>query len=645
MALIDILKVLLDKNLTPEQVEFLKNKVLDKVNQLNQYPIGTIEASKELIKELLKDIERREPPDPNWSLSAFLNLEREIEYVRRGLRIVFKIKNSDGLNKDLLKEKWKTELKRYGIRDWIPEDDNKLEEVYDEIQEGIKRIDKNIQGKKTELEATAIALGIPESLHDRFHRIESFEDHNVLIENLRNRDILVYDEPSGKWKNFPWSSGGVSSPFTITIAAYNSRNKERADIICDGEADEIEINNAINSLGTTGGIIYLMEGEYNLRENPIKIENKYNVFIYGKAKINSFTDKCFWIKNSENIRIEDFFLNEKVEVLGSSKISIKKIRTGANIEISSSSEYYVVDNYIEGASLICFGERGVISNNIIIGTAYDFGIIIGSGKNFLVSDNIIILNFLQVGSGIYNRAADDSIICNNLIIVSGTNEYLSGIWVNMEYPAVGNIIIGNQIISSQFSLRLDGLKESYVVSNHCRGKVILGGGSYNNVLSNNYILGDILDNGTGNKFIVQNFGNDIKTKFTSLNNPSFFIIEDRLSLPLGETLIRNILYKWPEVLTPGFLKVDSDGNLSWDPGISSILPYLYFNDTPQEQPDGIRVIFTLNNNFVENTTRVYLNGLRQKLGDDYVEVSPNQIRFMVPPREGDIIVVDYIISG
>ncbi|MEM2174276.1 MAG: hypothetical protein QXI58_01430 [Candidatus Micrarchaeia archaeon] len=631
MGVYDILKILLDGEISVEKVNELIREINRQREVLTEYPRGTIPASKIIKDNLVKELSERLQRESKFDVDYYNPIKRK--------RIRFSFYFYEAESEEKLEAIW-----RRNVGELDDLDRSKMRDTWVKVKEMLDFM-KNFQNKIMEIETTALAMGIPEASHEKFHRIESFEDHNVLIENLRNMDVLVYDEPTGKWKNFHWPSGGIGSPFTITIAAYNSKNKERADIVCDGVADEIEINNAINSLGTTGGIIYLMEGEYNLQENPIKIENKYNVFIYGKAKINSFTDKCFWIKNSENIRIEDFFLNEKVEVLGSSKISIKKIRTGANIEISSSSEYYVVDNYIEGASLICFGERGVISNNVIIGTAYDFGIIIGSGKNFLVSDNIIILNFLQVGSGIYNRAADDSIICNNLIIVSGTNEYLSGIWVNMEYPAVGNIIIGNQIISDKISLRLDGLKESYVVSNHCRGKVILGGGSYNNVLSNNYILGDILDNGTGNKFIVQNFGNDIKTKFTSLNNPSFFIIEDKLSLPLGETLIRNILYKWPEVLTPGFLRVDSDGNLSWVPGISPILSYLCFNDTPQEQPNGIRVIFTLNNNFVENTTQVYLNGLRQKLGDDYVELSPNQIRFMVPPSPGDIIVVDYIISG
>lgn len=55
-------------------------------------------------------------------------------------------------------------------------------------------------------------------------------------------------------------------------------------------------------------------------------------------------------------------------------------------------------------------------------------------------------------------------------------------------------------------------------------------------------------------------------------------------------------------------------------------------------------IFTLSANFVSNSTRVFVNGVRMQAGasNDYVETGTNQITFTSAPDAGDIIIVDYI---
>lgn len=60
--------------------------------------------------------------------------------------------------------------------------------------------------------------------------------------------------------------------------------------------------------------------------------------------------------------------------------------------------------------------------------------------------------------------------------------------------------------------------------------------------------------------------------------------------------------------------------------------------------NGSNTIFTISSNFVSNSTRVFLNGVRMQMGvgNDYIEVGTNQIQFTSAPDAGDIIVVDYI---
>lgn len=62
--------------------------------------------------------------------------------------------------------------------------------------------------------------------------------------------------------------------------------------------------------------------------------------------------------------------------------------------------------------------------------------------------------------------------------------------------------------------------------------------------------------------------------------------------------------------------------------------------------NGSNKTFTLSNNFVPGTTKVYLNGIRYTPGGsyDYTENGTNQIVFTNAPDPGDLIVVDYIKS-
>lgn len=54
-------------------------------------------------------------------------------------------------------------------------------------------------------------------------------------------------------------------------------------------------------------------------------------------------------------------------------------------------------------------------------------------------------------------------------------------------------------------------------------------------------------------------------------------------------------------------------------------------------------IFTLPDNFIRNSTRVYVNGIRQKIGteNDYVE-NNNTIVIAIPPDSTDNLIIDYI---
>ena len=66
-----------------------------------------------------------------------------------------------------------------------------------------------------------------------------------------------------------------------------------------------------------------------------------------------------------------------------------------------------------------------------------------------------------------------------------------------------------------------------------------------------------------------------------------------------------------------------------------------FNETPSGAIDGANTDFVLSKSIVAGGTRVYLNGIRQKLGSAYTEGAA-QVSFYQAPQTGDELIVDIL---
>lgn len=67
-------------------------------------------------------------------------------------------------------------------------------------------------------------------------------------------------------------------------------------------------------------------------------------------------------------------------------------------------------------------------------------------------------------------------------------------------------------------------------------------------------------------------------------------------------------------------------------------------EVPTGAVNGFNATFTVATSFRFGSTRLYLNGVRQKLGagNDYVENgTANSVTFAVAPRPGDFVIIDY----
>jgi len=81
---------------------------------------------------------------------------------------------------------------------------------------------------------------------------------------------------------------------TFIIAASDSKDKTRADYVCDGIDDHVQINQAINDLPSVGGKIFLLEGTYNITSSIVL--NKHSITLEGATKHTT-------IQTSSNIGI------------------------------------------------------------------------------------------------------------------------------------------------------------------------------------------------------------------------------------------------------------------------------------------------------------------------------------------------------
>ena len=80
------------------------------------------------------------------------------------------------------------------------------------------------------------------------------------------------------------------------------------------------------------------------------------------------------------------------------------------------------------------------------------------------------------------------------------------------------------------------------------------------------------------------------------------------------------------------------GQAGGDPGVSEngASEYGLVGDV-----DGVNKSFSTSINFLAGSTKIYLNGIRQFLGEDYTEEGGSTILFTQAPQVDDLIIADY----
>lgn len=115
---------------------------------------------------------------------------------------------------------------------------------------------------------------------------------------------------------------------TLVVAASNASSKsiKSADYVCDGTADDVEINAAITALGSVGGDVLLTEGQFN---TAATINLASNVTLRGRGfgtvikLANSTSINVITIDQKDGVIISDLKIdgNASNQTLGASQIN------------------------------------------------------------------------------------------------------------------------------------------------------------------------------------------------------------------------------------------------------------------------------------------------------------------------------------
>ena len=319
---------------------------------------------------------------------------------------------------------------------------------------------------------------------------------------------LRYGDGTNTYKN----SARIADKKAATKVVGTSKSGHTTadcDYLCDGAADQVEINNAIKALPAGGGKVILLEGTYDITAS-VSV-NKSNVTVEGMGfstvLARNFTGHLIEVQGSNvnNVILENFKIsginanksntdnlaiyvkpNNNLNKIMMKKLTIENDYTGVDI---AHSTYCSVENCnITGCvrGITCDGStKCVFTGNYIVDSTYSIYMIWGAQHN-LVSNNFI--NNATMGVFLENTGGTkfDKVL-NNVIIDADR-----GIKISTSYNHIhGNCVIrgtgqSGDYSSAQSTITVDsGATYNDISGNYIMGKNYVNNGGTTNTFANN----------------------------------------------------------------------------------------------------------------------------------------------------------------
>jgi len=314
------------------------------------------------------------------------------------------------------------------------------------------------------------------------------------------------------------------------------------DYLCDGTADQVEINNAITALPATGGEVVILDGTYNITakinvtKDNVSIRGNGNATIFKRMWDSSSTEGVISLTSASGCRIENLQIDGNKAVYTSTNnygiyLSSSNNNTvtgntcnnnnGNDIYLSSSSNENTVTGNTCNNNNYCGIYLYSSSSNTVTGNTCNnnnnYGIRLSSSSDNTVTGNTCNNNN---NNGIYLYSSSNNTVtgntCNNnnnngiYLGASNNNTVTGNTYNNNNYgiylsSSNNNTVTGNTCIrgtgqtsdytASQHTIRLSGTGNNYnlITSNNCMGKaVVVSGGTGNSAWGNKWDAGNDL---------------------------------------------------------------------------------------------------------------------------------------------------------
>lgn len=330
-----------------------------------------------------------------------------------------------------------------------------------------------------------------------------------------------------KLSDLPSGGGGVKTRRFVVGTSTVGWTAGDCDYLCDGTSDEVEINQAISALPSSGGEILILDGTYNI---TAKINvNKNNVCIKGngsatilKRMYNSGSaEGVITLAGVEGCRVDNLQIdgnrssysnsnNRNIRLSSSDNNivtgTIHKTTHNYGIELDSSDNNLITNNICEGSYYYGINVAGGSSDNVVSGnscSSCDVGIIINfNSRRNTVSSNICVDCDSQ---GLQIYVANDNICKGNMINNSGL--------FGLEVHGNNNVIMGNYSSNNTFYGILVNGANNVIANNVCHdngriGISLTSGSNRNTVIGNTCIRGTGSTNDyASNQYTIEVNGN------------------------------------------------------------------------------------------------------------------------------------------
>ena len=255
-------------------------------------------------------------------------------------------------------------------------------------------------------------------------------DGTVKVDRDASHNMTFVDQATPAGKTLTQLLAGTAALPALTVASSTSINKDSADHACDGTADEVQIQAAIDAL-TTGGVVWLLDGTFNLAAS-IQVKDEIQI-------IGAGIETTILVVTAANVRAFEIDPGTGITF---DQIVIASLEIDCTGQAVSASGGGGIFNETDGT----INELAIRDVKIATGASGNHGINFG-GNGFYNRHWIENCYIRVVGTNAYGiryyGGTDIFIGGNVLTMVDATSSGFSAIYIHDD--AVGAMITRNQI--------------------------------------------------------------------------------------------------------------------------------------------------------------------------------------------------------